>query len=448
MKILLTTHQFFPHFSAGTEVLTYSVAKELISRGHDVHVLTGYPNDADLHEDDRFDEYDFEDIHVYRFHHAYVPMADQISMIEVGYDNHLAAKYFSQILHKFKPELVHFFHLNRLGTGLIDCAISTNIPVYMTPTDFWTICPTGQLVMGDGTLCDGPRAYAGNCVKHLALSTQKGSVASVVKGLPSFSIDILVQLTQGGVVPKYPGRIEVKAIGSRLTKNITRLNQLKRIISPNSFMTEKLLQYGVSPNLIVQSAFGINELGQEKVKRLCRSANQPLKVGFIGTLAPHKGCHVLIEAFNKLPYGQAVLSIYGKTDEFPEYLVELRQLAMNNDAVKFCGTFHNSKIGEVFGNLDVLVVPSLWYENTPLVIYSAQAANCPVIASNYPSISEVIQDQINGLLFDPGNAKDLSEKLHHLVLKPDVVDVLSQNCQQPKLTSTYVDELLSIWQSS
>lgn len=448
MKILLTTHQFFPQFSAGTEVLTYSVAKELISRGHEVHVFTGYPSDADLHEDNRFDEYDYEGIHVYRFHHAYVSMAGQTSLIEVGYDNHLAAKYFSQILDRFKPVLVHFFHLNRLGTGLIDYAIRASIPTFMTPTDFWTICPTGQLVLGDGKLCSGPSTDAGNCVKHLALSTQKGLIGNITKWLPTVSLDILVKLTQAEVMPSYPNQIEVKAIGSRLTKNIIRLNQLKRIISPNSFMTKKLLQYGVSPNLIVQLAFGIDVLRQKEVKKMPRSTDQPLKVGFIGTLAPHKGCHVLIEAFNDLPYGQAVLSIYGKVDELPEYSMELKLLAANNDAISFCGTFHNYKIGEVLADLDILVVPSLWYENTPLVVYSAQAALCPVVASDFPGISEVIQDQINGLLFDAGDVKSLTKKLSRLIDEPNLVTKLSMNCKQPKPTSTYVDELLSIWADS
>jgi glycosyltransferase involved in cell wall biosynthesis len=236
----------------------------------------------------------------------------------------------------------------------------------------------------------------------------------------------------------------VKAIGARLTKNIQRLNQLNRIISPNRFMTEKLKQYGVLPKLIVQSAFGI-DVPSESAKKLYSPSERPLKVGFIGTLAPHKGCHVLIKAFNGLPYRKAELSIYGKVDELPEYSMELKQLAVNNGGIKFCGTFHNSEIDQVLADLDVLVVPSLWYENTPLVIYSALGANCPVIASNYPSISEVIKDQSNGLLFEPGNGVDLQEKLHRLIYEPNLVTKLSLNCKQPKSISTYVDELLNIW---
>ena len=174
MRILLTTHQFFPQFAAGTEVLTCSVACELIKRGHVVHVVTGHPGSANLADEDRFDEYDFEGIHVYRFHHAYTPMGGQASLIEVGYDNHLGANYFERILQSFKPDLVHFFHLNRLGTGLIDRAALAGVRRFMTPTDFWALCPTGQLLLDDGNRCAGPSADAGNCLKHFAQSTQNG----------------------------------------------------------------------------------------------------------------------------------------------------------------------------------------------------------------------------------------------------------------------------------
>lgn len=444
MKILLTVHQFFPQYASGTEVLTYSVARELIARGHEVHVLTAHPTDKDLMDEERFDEYEYEGIHVYRFHHAYTPMAGQTSMLELSYDNHLAAKCFGQILEKFKPDVVHFFHLNRLGTGLIERAVRTGIPAFMTPTDFWAICPTAQLVLCDGSMCRGPSAYAGNCVKHFAESTQNGLTANLAKWLPTPLADLLARFTQAGVLPPYPYRAEVKAISSRLGINIARLNQLSRIFSPSHFMTELLVRHGVLPNLIIQSVFGIDAIGNEtNVLRL--PPRQPFRVGFIGTIAKHKGCHVLIDAFKALPPGKAVLKIYGNMGEIPEYSGKLKRLAGNHGGIEFCGVFHNSKIAEVLADLDVLVVPSLWYENTPLVLYSAQAARCPVVASDFPAISEVIRDEVNGLLFEAGNVAALVRKLSRLIDEPDLAVRLSTNSQQPKATTTYVDELLSIW---
>lgn len=447
MRILLAVHQFFPQYAAGTEVLTHSVARELMRRGHKVHVLTGHPSDQEIKEEDRFDEYEHEDIHVYRFHHAYTPMGGQISMIELDYDNRLAATYFGRILERFKPDVVHFFHLNRLGTGLIELAVRAGIPAFMTPTDFWIICPTAKLVLCNGSLCRGPSAYAGNCVKHFAEITQNGITGILARWLPTSLAALLARLTQANIMPPYPHRVEVQAISSRLKINIARLNQLNGIVAPNLFMVEKLVQHGISPKLIIQSAFGVDVVGKA-VSAPRGSPRQPFRVGYIGTLAPHKGCHVLIGAFKDLPQGRAILKIYGSMKEFPAYASELKQLAIHHNFIEFCGVFHNSNIAEVLADLDVLVVPSLWYENTPLVVYSAQAARCPVVASDFPGISEVIRDEVNGLLFEAGNSNALAGRLSRLIDEPEFAGRLSANSQQPKSTSRYVDEMLNLWKSA
>ncbi len=443
-KILLTVHQFFPEHGSGTEVLTLSVARELRARGYEVHVFTGHPSVPEIKEEERFDEYEYEGIHVYRFHHAYTPMYGQTSKVELSYNNKLAANYFEQMLERFKPELVHFFHLDRLGTGLIDLAVRAGVPAFMTPTDFWLICPTAQMVLCNGSMCQGPSSYGGNCIKHLAEISQKGLAGHLVKWLPTSIASLLARLTQANVMPPYQQREEILAISSRLKLNMTRLNRLNGIVTPNRFMSEKLVQHGLSPHLVIQSSFGI-EVDRSIANAPRQSIRQPFRVGYIGTLATHKGCHILIEAFKALPAGQAILKIYGRREDFPDYSSELKRLAENNEAIEFCGTFHNSKIGEVLADLDALVVPSLWYENTPLVVYSAQAARCPVVASDFPGLSAVIQDQVNGLLFEAGNPAALAKQLSRLINEPDLAERFSANSQQPKSTSSYVDELLNIW---
>ena len=447
MRILLTAHQFFPQFAAGTEVLTYSVARELIKRGHVVHVLAGHPGSVNLADEDRFDEYDFDGIRVYRFHHAYTPMGGQVSMIEVGYDNHLGADYFDRILKSFKPDVIHFFHLNRLGTGLIERAVQAGIPRFMTPTDFWTICPTGQLLLADGSLCTGPSAHAGNCLKHFAQSTQKEWVGKVAEWLPTAGADLLVRLTQKGILSSYPKRAEVMAIANRLPVNVSRLNQLNGLIVPNGFMREFLVRYGVLPDLITEAAFGV-DVTSPAASEPRSSHRPPLRVGFIGTLAPYKGCHVLIDAFKALPDADATLKIYGRSEDFPDYARELQLRGGKHQSIEFCGTFPNSKIAQVLADIDVLVVPSLWYENTPLVLYSAQAARCPVVASNLPGLAEVIQHDENGLLFAPCSSADLAQQLSRLINEDGLLQQLSANARAPKATENYVDELLTMWKSA
>lgn len=447
MKVLLTTHQFFPDYTAGTEVLTLSVARSLRNLGHEVYVFTGYPTGSAMLDELRLDEYEFDGIRVFRFHHAYTPMAGQSSLLEVGYDSYLGAEFFDRIIAQIKPDLVHFFHLNRLGSRLVECVCRAGIPSFMTPTDFWMICPTGQLLLGDGRLCTGPSAYSGNCLKHFAQSREQGLVGRAARYLPTKLADFFVYATKTGALSCYPNHIEVVALANRLKLNVSRLNKLNGIAAPTDFMRRLLIKYGVAKEKIDVVSFGIDVVKPAEARlHYCRS--RPLRVAFIGTLAPHKGAHILIDAFNRLPGGAAELKLYGRTDDFPDYIRRLESSVGSDRSFDFCGVFPNSEISKIIADVDVLVVPSLWYENTPLVVHSAQSGRCPVIASDLPGLSEVISHDDNGLLFKPGDPTDLARQLQRIICEDGLLDKLSAHARMPKSIEVYVDELLTLWRSS
>ena len=141
-------------------MLTYGVATELLRRGHEVYVFAGYPAREILPDEARFDQYALEGIQVFRFHHSRVPMAEQTVVNELEYNNLLASRYLAQLLRRISPDIVHFFHLSRLGSGLIDAAIQAGLPSFYTPTDFWAVCPTYQMMLKDVTICHGPTRSA------------------------------------------------------------------------------------------------------------------------------------------------------------------------------------------------------------------------------------------------------------------------------------------------
>ena len=113
--------------------------------------------------------------------------------------------------------------------------------------------------------------------------------------------------------------------------------------------------------------------------------------------------------------------------------------------IRFCGVFPNEQIGKIFAKLDVLVVPSIWYENTPLVIYSAQEAGCPVIASNLGGMAEVVEHEKNGLLFEVGNVTSLAATIERLSGDRRLLRQLAANAVEPKSISDYVNELVTIY---
>jgi glycosyltransferase involved in cell wall biosynthesis len=446
VKILLTVHQFLPDYFSGTEILTYSVAKALQKRGHEVVVFTGHPARTQMPDDDRFDQYETDGIKVYRFHHAYVPMGEQSTVTELEYDNQLTATYFVRLLGIEKPDIIHFFHLSRLGGGLIDATVSAGIPAFSTPTDFWSVCPTSQLLLKDGSVCGGPSEFGGNCVRHVAELTRGPKVQQLTRAIPQWAFELATRLTAQGHIPRYPLSTEVAAMSRRRPFLVERLNWLHQIISPTALMTRVLTENGVDPNRITQSAYGIDMGAYDEIP-LSLLPNQTITVGFIGTLAKHKGCHVLIEAFRTLPPARARLKIYGKPTDFPDYYAQLQQLAAGASNIEFCGSFPNSDVAKVLSGIDTLVVPSLWYENTPLVVYSALAAKRPVIASNFAGLAEAVQHDVNGKLFTPGDVQALSEALGTIVSQPQTLERLSRACRRPKSSDEYCDELLALYKS-
>src|SRR5262249_47941044 len=131
-----------------------------------------------------------------------------------------------------------------------------------------------------------------------------------------------------------------------------------------------------------------------------RGEGPTLRLGYVGSLTEHKGCDVLIRAVRSLPDAVPVeLRVYGSLQHRPEYVASLRHLVGDARRIRFCGPFANANVGSVLASLDLLVVPSIWYENTPVVIYEAMAAGCVVLASDVPGIAEVIRDGENGGLF-------------------------------------------------
>ncbi|MDX2145683.1 MAG: glycosyltransferase family 4 protein [Rhodospirillaceae bacterium] len=443
MKILLTVHQFVPDYFSGTEVLTLTTAKALRARGHEVVVLTGFPDRSGKRDDQRFDQYEHEGLKVYRFHHAYVPMGGQNVITELDFNNVLAARYFARIVADFKPDVAHFFHFGRLGTAMIDVAVRAGIPAYYTPTDFWSLCPPAQLLRG-GKPCPGPSRYGGNCVKHVAELSLWPYMKLFNAAVPDVVADFGVWLTAKGWLLPYPLHKEVLATGGRKAFNMRRLNWLHGVVAPTQLMTGALTSNGLNPQLIHQSAYGI-DIPREGTAIAARDPKTPLTVGYIGTLAPHKGCHVLVEAFRHIDDGRAKLKIYGNLVDFPDYLAKMKAIAAGSPNIEFLGTFPSEKIADVLAGVDLLVVPSVWYENMPLVIFSALAAKRPVVVSDYPGMTEVITHEVNGLVFPPGDSESLSKHLVRLRDEPALLPSLSQNCRRPKSSAEYADELLALY---
>lgn len=445
VKILLTVHQFLPQYSSGTEVLTFETAKELRRLGHEVLIFTGFPASQPMRDEERFDSYEYQGLHVERFHHAHIPLGGQSNTTEAEYNNLFFASYFRNFLMKIRPDIVHFFHLSRLSASAVEVCHELNVPMVLTATDFWFVCPTVQLRLPDNSMCLGPRWGGANCLRHVTELNQSEEIKAKVRKMPDWLLALGMTAIKHGMASDKWYAPHVKALSHRHVYTRTQINRIERVLAPTRLMEKILVKNGLDEGKARYVPFGLNLEYLQFSPR--RDAGNPLRLGFIGTLYEHKGVHVLIEAITLLDRSiQAELKIYGNENEFPDYVVRLKQLAGTDKRITFCGTFPNDEIGKIFSSIDVLVVPSLWYENTPLVIYSAQAVGCPVIVSDLEGMTEVIHHEDNGLAFQPGNAAALAQTVLRLYKDRTLLEGMSQRAWKPRSMEAYAQQIDSVYQ--
>ena len=95
--------------------------------------------------------------------------------------------------------------------------------------------------------------------------------------------------------------------------------------------------------------------------------------------------------------------------------------------------------------MDAIVTPSIWWENSPLVIQEAFAAGKPVICSDIGGMAEKVRHGVDGLHFETGNPGHLAQLLARLARKPSLIDELSQSVQAPLDTDLRLNDYLKIY---
>ena len=445
MKILYTTHQFLPDYSAGTEILTYSTAREMSKRGHGVSVFTGYPVKGTVEASHAFDCYEYDGISVDRFFHSKTSSIRPLNPLEAEYNNLFFADFFRRRIQELKPDLVHFYHLQRLSASAIDVCREMGIPSLFTATDFWLVCPTNQLFFSDHSLCLGPDRGMVNCVRHLAAISQGKRIQSIMDLLPNWLMAVLIRWIRCTAFPSEKRFVPlVRALAARPAYMEKRMNQISMVLVATRFMGEMLCRHGLEARSVRHVPFGIDHTHIRCIST--KGTEKHLRIGFIGTLYYHKGAHVLLEAVRLLPKDMPLkVKIYGALEQFPQYTRTLRSVAGNDERIEFCGTFPNAMIGDIFYDFDVLVVPSLWYENNPLALSFAQAAKVPIVATDSEGMNELIANGENGILFERGDVRGLADIIRMLCNDRSMVKRLSDHARQPKSISSYVDELERIY---
>jgi glycosyltransferase involved in cell wall biosynthesis len=153
----------------------------------------------------------------------------------------------------------------------------------------------------------------------------------------------------------------------------------------------------------------------------------------------------LIDAFRGIEDNDAELQIYGNEEQFPEYSRSLRRAAAGDGRIRFRGTFPREEIGRVLAETDVLVMPSLWYENSPLMLLFALRSGTPVVAGDVGGLSEFIRDGENGCLFATGSVEGLRNALKRFVEDGSLLERMASAETNVKSIEEHSAEIESIY---
>jgi glycosyltransferase involved in cell wall biosynthesis len=399
-------------------VYTLELAREMQRRGHRVTVLArtpGEPGDDDfsLHEGE------FEGLRVWRWVHRL-----EHRRLSESYEQPRAVSAFREVLSRERPDIVHFQHLIHTSIGLVHEAREQGLPTVMHCHDYWALCARVQLIRPNGVRCEhnmGAGCFA--CVRNRDLQ-QIERLAALDRRAPA------LVAAAARVVPK-PGAADLHARHRRVTEAYAAADLR---ISPSRFLRDKLLASGAfEPHTFVYSD---NGLRTDHVRAVEKSPD-PLgrvRFGFVGSLVWYKGGEVLLEAMRELRDAPAVLHVHGEfapgSDEHHARLAELA-----GDNVVFHGRFDNQRLAEIYAELDVLVVPSLWFENSPITIHEAHLLRTPVVASGIGGMAEYVRDGVDGLHFPVGDASALARVLRRFVDEPGLIDELSRDFPRIKTIS-------------
>jgi glycosyltransferase involved in cell wall biosynthesis len=419
LRVLHAIHDFLPRHRAGSEIYAAQLCRELSARHHVTIVCADYdPARAHGHL-------------TWRLHEG-VPVVEITNnwvsaTFEETYRSPLMSARLEQVLDIVQPHIVHVHNLLNLSFDLPAAARARGIPVVATLHDYTLVCPSGgqRIHRAESHVCHTiDTARCARCFPESPFHTQAaiGPLAAAVAGSGR------LQRVVAAVRRVSPGLLRAAArtvgdarrfpvteadIDRRLSSARTVFDQVDLFVAPSRSLAREFVALGLDSSKVRVSDYGFPHMS--------RPARPPsgtrLRMGFVGTLAWHKGAHVLLDAVRRLPKDKYEVQIHGDPQVFPGYVADLRRRA-EGLPVRFMGRFEGTEASAVYREFDVLVVPSLWLENSPLVIHEAFQAGVPVVGARMGGIADLVTDGRNGRLYDAASPQELAAILQSLIDNP------------------------------
>jgi glycosyltransferase involved in cell wall biosynthesis len=419
------------------------MAKWLVQHGHTAHVLCIESVNSGTGDGLRFIDDVYDQIPVRRL---YFNLDHTPDPFHWSYFNPEIGDHLEIWLPTIKPDIVHLISGYVVTASAITIAKQLGFPLIVTLMDFWFLCRRITLVRSDGRLCGGPTPL--NCAICLYNECRRYGIPYRI--LPDVMERCWHWVLRHPIVSNLIGFSEtMKAFRKRQDVLEAALKRADILICHSRFLRNRFIAEGLDPEkmIFVRQGLPSEVKGKDDPDRI--NVTPYLRFGYLGQLEEHKGVHILVDAFQKLVPSDyhPRLTLYGNLDKNTRYAKTLHHMARRNSHIVFAGEYRTDQIAHVLAEVDVVIVPSTWYENSPNIILEALANRTPVVTSALGGMAEMVQHNVNGLLCQVGHSGDLSSNLQRLIDEPGLLERLRRGIAPVKTLDKEMHEVMAVYRS-
>jgi glycosyltransferase involved in cell wall biosynthesis len=381
LKILMANS--FHYARGGDCTYTFALTRLLESRGHEV---IPFATRNPLNLPSEYEPYFVEPVD-YDALEIQGGMAAGLRAIRRAVFSTEARDAIRRLLQDVTPDLAHFQGIHRhLTPSIIDPLRSAGVPIVWTLHDYVPICPNTHFYCR-GEICEAckPGRFYQAPLRRCKRDSLGASLAAAVEA--------------------YAHRWK------RVYQHVD------YFIAPSQFLAQKLAEHRFPSKKVVVNPHFID---LEDFEPSDRDEGYAL---FAGRLAEEKGLRTLIEAKAQIPGGNLVIAGDGPLRTELEATVSERGIR----GIRFLGLKTRDEIRDLASRARCLLLPSIWYENLPFAVIEAFALGKPMLASRIGAIPELVSEGEDGLLFTPGDARELAEKMGTLLADKELCRRLGAN---------------------
>jgi glycosyltransferase involved in cell wall biosynthesis len=442
VRIALALGWYFPESIGGTEVYVQAIARSFQELGHEVVVaapLAGLEAPVETRH---------EGVSVFRYGVPRQPTRQETRGVQTA----RGAEAFHAWLERFRPDILHV-HSLVTGLGLAEIAAGRSAGARVIFTNHLPslgfVCARGTLLRMGRWPCDGLREVR-KCTACLLEQRGVGSsAASLGAGLIPQSLARAAWKWQGrpATALSLPALIEWN--GRRQFQLMKLVDRFVALSDEAARLVRANTDEGV--DRVVVNRLGISMSGYpRKPGPETRRTSPPVTIGYVGRFDWVKGLRELAEAIVKVPARAALrFEFRGPVNTPEERAVEsfLRERLGSDERVHFMPAVKSSDVPRVLAGLDVLCVPSIWFENGPTIALESLAVGTPVIGTRFGAFPEAVADGREGALVPPGDVGALTKLFQQLALTPTMVDTWRSGIRPVRTMATCADDYLAMYRA-